>query len=93
MANDPQTTLEDMRRLGAEDGCALAAALAFYVRGALTQKHIDEMLRTVHRGIARIVDDLRTGGLSEGLVLAYGTACSESILHEMACYARQRTTA
>ena len=42
MANRRQPTLEDMRRLGAADGSALAAALAFYVRGPLTQKHIDE---------------------------------------------------
>ena len=88
MAIQRQPTLEHMRRLGAEDGRALADALAFYVRGALTQKHIDEMLQTVHRGIAMMVDDLRTGSLSEDLVLAYGKACTEAIIHDMACHAR-----
>ncbi len=88
MAHHRELTPEEMQRLGAEDGRALAAALAFYVRGAVTQKHVDEMLQVVNRGITRMADDLRTGGLSEDLVLAYGTACSEAIVHEMACHAR-----
>ena len=90
MADDREPTLVDMGQLGADDGRALAEALAFYVRGAVTQKHVDEMLETVHRGIAKMLDDLRIGGLSEALVRAYGTACSEAIMHEMACHARAR---
>jgi hypothetical protein len=88
MADHREPTPEEMQRLGTEDGRALAAALAFYICGVLTQKHVDEMLRTVHRGIMRMADDLRTGGLNEALVLAYGTACLETIMHEMACHAR-----
>ena len=88
MANGREPTLEDMRQLGAGDGRALAEALAFYVRGPGMQRHIDEMLETVHHGIMRMVDDLRTGGLSDDLVRAYGMACSEAITHEMACHAR-----
>jgi hypothetical protein len=88
MVHHREPTPEEMKRLGAEDGRALAAGLAFYVRDAVTQKHVDEMLQVVNRGITRMSDDLRTGGLSEALVLAYGTACSEAIMHEMACHAR-----
>jgi hypothetical protein len=46
------------------------------------------MLESVQRGIMRMSDDLRAGGLNEDLVGAYARACAEAIVHEMACHAR-----
>ena len=88
MPTQREPTAREMQRLGAADGRALARALALSVRGALTQRHVDQMLQVVERGIRRMAEELAAGGLSEDLVRAYGRACSEAIVHEMASLAR-----
>ena len=84
MANDQEPTVEEMRELGAQDGRALAEALASHVPGGITEEQADGMFGIVVRGIEETTEKLIAGGVNVTLALAYRAACYEAMDHEMA---------